>query len=356
MKIKYRYDKDSRVTRKKSFLKEYLIILSVMLVCCSGAVLMFNEFMLMNASPWIMALDISSYVFFMGLLVSLATRYIMNTGFHGPLLEFGQAARKVAEGDFTVQLRAKRKDGQKDEMEVFIEDFNKMVKELATIETLKGDFIANISHEIKTPLAIIQNYATYLRKSDLTKEEKDNFITTIVEASQKLSNMVSNVLRLNKLDSQEIIQKETFSLDEQLRQCILALDEKFDEKNLELEIDLTEVVIESDESLLEIVWNNLLTNAIKFTPESGRIEITLKKEKSFVEVKISDSGCGMDENTCTHVFDRFYQGDTSHSVNGNGLGLALAKRVIDLTEAKITVLSKPGVGSTFCVVFGDGKS
>lgn len=349
MKVRYRDSKDPRITKKKSFLKEYFMILSVMLVCCSGAVLMFNEFMLTNTNPWIMVLDISSYVFFMGLLVSLATRYVMNTGFHRPLVEFGQAARKVAQGDFTIQLKPKRKDGQKDEMEVFIEDFNKMVKELYTIETLKGDFIANISHEIKTPLAIIQNYAVYLRKADLTVEEKESYISTIIEASKKLSTLVTNVLRLNKLDSQEIIQKEKFSLDEQLRQCILLLDEKFEEKNLNLEIMLEDVMIESDENLLEIVWNNLLTNAIKFTPDHGRIEIYLKKEKNMAKVTIKDSGCGMDENTCNHIFDRFYQGDTSHFVEGNGLGLALVKRVVDLAGGKITVSSEVGKGSTFCV-------
>jgi signal transduction histidine kinase len=162
--------------------------------------------------------------------------------------------------------------------------------------------------------------------------------------------LVSNVLRLNKLESQEIIQAKRFSLDEQLRLCILALDEKFTEKDINLDIDLEEVEITSDESLLEIVWNNLLTNALKFTEAGGEIKIQLTKDHGNATVMISDTGCGMEEATCNHIFDRFYQGDTSHSAEGNGLGLSMVKRVIDLVEGQIVVESKVGVGSTFTII------
>lgn len=349
MIIRYKEPKDSRITKKRSFLKEYTIIICVMLVCCVGAVLMFNEFMKRHTNPWVMVVDMSSYVFFMGLLVSLATRYVMYTGFMKPLVDIGQAARKVAGGDFTVRIHPKRKDGKKDEMEVFIDDFNKMVEELATIETLKEDFIANVSHEIKTPLAIIQSYTTMLRKDGISKEEKENYIQTVLNAARRLSALVSTVLRLNKLESQEIIQLSTFSLSEQIRLCILALDERFEEKDIELEIDMDEVMIHSDDSLLEIVWNNLLTNAIKFTESGGIVKVILRTENDTIVVSITDSGCGMDEDTCKRMFDRFYQGDTSHSVEGNGLGLSLVKRVIDLVEGQISVISEEGEGSTFTV-------
>lgn len=349
MMVRFQEVKDPRITKRKSFLKEYLIILSVMLVCCTGVVLMFNEFMIRKTSPWIMVVDISSYVFFMGLLVSLATRYIMQTGFVKPIEEISLAARKVAAGDFTVRIRPRRKDDKKDQIEVFIDDFNKMVEELSTIETLKGDFIANISHEIKTPLAIIQNYAFLLRKEELSKNDKEKYIQTILDASKKLSDLVSNVLRLNKLESQEIVQMHTFSLSEQVRLCILALDEKFEEKNLNLDIDLDEVFVESDASLMEIVWNNLLSNAIKFTEVNGTIKVTLKEKDNMAILSIEDSGCGMDEDTEKRIFDRFYQGDTSHSVEGNGLGLALVKRVLDLVDGTILVESVKGKGSIFTI-------
>jgi signal transduction histidine kinase len=175
-------------------------------------------------NPWLMVLTDFSYVFFIGLIVSLITRLISYIGFTKPMLEIGQAARKIAGGDFTVRVVSQRKDNKKDELEVLIEDFNKMVEELATIETLKTDFIANISHEIKTPLAVIKSYASALRKEELQGDEKQLYIDTILEASQKLSTLVTDVLRLNKLESQEIIQTEAYSLDEQLRCCILALE------------------------------------------------------------------------------------------------------------------------------------
>ena len=351
MKFIYREPEDKRINTKRSFLKEYAIILSVMMVCCAGAVLMFNTLLVENYSPWIMVYSISSYVFFMGLMVSLTTRYIMHSGFIKPMAEIAQAARKVAGGDFTVRIRSKRRDSKKDEMEVLIEDFNKMVEELSTIEMLKGDFIANVSHEIKTPLAIIQSYASALLKQELSKEENENYSTTILEASQRLSALVTNILRLNKLDSQAIIQKSTYSLDEQLRCCILALEEKFDEKKIMVEATLDEVFVTSDESLMEIVWNNLLTNAIKFTDKGGMISVLLSQDNKQIQVTIADTGCGMDEDTIHHIFDRFYQGDTSHSMEGNGLGLALVKRVVDLIDGTIFATSEIGKGTQFKVLW-----
>nr|WP_312578462.1 HAMP domain-containing sensor histidine kinase [Sedimentibacter sp.] len=350
MKIKYEEPADKRINARHSFLKEYLIILSVMLVCCTGAILMFNHLIITNASSWLMVYSISSYVFFIVLVVSLVTRYIMNKGFSKPIIEIGKAARKVANGDFSVRISSLRKDNKKDEIEVLIEDFNKMVEELSTIETLKGDFIANISHEIKTPLALIQNYASALRKEGLSQEEKQEYIKTIIDASQRLSNLVTNVLKLNKIESQEIIQMETYFLDEQLRCSILALESKFDEKDIEIDVDLDEVIITTDESLMEIVWNNFLTNAIKFTEPHGAVKVKLKQNSKNIIVSVSDTGCGMKEETCKHIFDRFYQGDTSHSSEGNGLGLSLVKRVIDLVGGKVKIESEVGKGTTFTVI------
>ena len=350
MKFKYEDLEDKRINAKRPFWKEFLIIFGIVLICSAGEVLIFNQQMMDHASPWIMALVGMSYVLFVGLLVSLGTRYIMYTAFQKPVMEIGQAARKVAAGDFTVRVYSQRKDNKKDELEVLIDDFNKMVEELATIETLKSDFIANVSHEMKTPLAIIQSYASALRKEELPQDEKKEYIDTIVEASKKLSTLVTNILKLNKLENQEIIQTESYSLDEQLRCCMLALEDKFDEKNIEFEADLDEVAITSDESLMEIVWNNLLTNTIKFTPKDGSVKIELRKEGNQAIVKVRDSGCGMSNETCQRIFDRFYQGDTSHSEEGNGLGLALVKRVVDLVDGTITAESELGQGTTFTVI------
>ncbi|WP_303871083.1 HAMP domain-containing sensor histidine kinase [Acetobacterium wieringae] len=349
MKFKYEDLEDKRINAKRPFWKEFLIIFGIVLICSAGEVLIFNQQMMDHASPWIMALVGMSYVLFVGLLVSLGTRYIMYTAFQKPVMEIGRAARKVAAGDFTVRVHSQRKDNKKDELEVLIDDFNKMVEELATIETLKTDFIANVSHEIKTPLAVIQSYASALKNETLSQSEKLGYADTIADASKKMATLVTNVLKLNKLENQEIIQRSTFSLDEQLRCCMLALEDKFDEKNIEFDADLEEVTITTDESLLEIVWNNLLTNAIKFTSKDGSVKIELRKEDRQAIVKVSDSGCGMSEETCRRIFDRFYQGDTSHFEEGNGLGLALVKRVVDLVDGTITAESELGKGTTFTV-------
>jgi len=350
MKVQYEEQEDNRINSRRSFVKEYLIVFVVVLWCCSGSVLIFNEQMKQNANPWFMVLVGSSYVLFIGVVVYIAIRIVIRTSFTKPIQEIRKAARKVAEGDFTVRVHSQRKDDKKDEVEILIDDFNKMIEELATIETLKGDFIANISHEIKTPLAVIHSYASAMQKESLTMNKRMEYTDTILEASKKLSTLVTTVLKLNKLDNQEIIQKHTYSLDEQLRCSILALEEKFEEKDIMLDVELDEVMITTDENLMEIVWNNLLTNAIKFTKSKGTVTINLKKEKGKIIVSINDTGCGMSKKTIEHVFDRFYQGDTSHSAIGNGLGLSLVKRVIDLVEGEIKVDSERGKGTDFTII------
>jgi signal transduction histidine kinase len=230
------------------------------------------------------------------------------------------------------------------------DDFNTMAQELESIEILKNDFIANVSHEIKTPLSIIQNYASALQDENLEPGERREYIKTIVTSSQKLSALVSNILKLNKLEHQEIMPEAApYDLSEQLRRCVLAFEDLWDRKNITFDADLDELTVSYDESMLEIVWNNLIANAIKFTVPGGSITVTLKRLAGFAVVRIIDSGCGMDEETQKHIFDKFYQGDVSHSQEGNGLGLALVKKALDISGAKISVLSKAGEGSTFTV-------
>lgn len=349
MKIKYDEPKDKRINAKHSFWKEYLVTLGTVLLCCSGAVLIYGAYVLQEATPWSMVFGISSYVAMMCLVVSIVIRWIKYTAYIKPINKIGQAARKVAAGDFTVRISSERKDKKKDVMELLIDDFNKMVQELATIETLKSDFISNVSHEIKTPLAVIQSYATVLYNGNMSEEQREEYLKTILEATRKLSVLITNILRLNKLENQKIVQAQTYSLDEQLRCCILGLEEKFEEKSIEFDADLEEVIVTTDESLLEIVWNNLLINAIKFTEPGGSVMVKLKTKDGIAMVSVSDSGCGMSEEIIRHIFDRFYQGDTSHSSEGNGLGLSLVKRIIDLVDGKITVESESGNGTTFMV-------
>jgi signal transduction histidine kinase len=268
-----------------------------------------------------------------------------------PVRKIAEAAKQVAGGDFTIRLQPFRKDGKKDEIEVLVEDFNTMIEELATIETLKTDFIANVSHEIRSPLAVIQSYATAMQDDSLSPEERYDYGKTIVKASKRLSDLITNILKLNKLENQEIFPaSEPYSLDEQLRECALSYEELWSKKNITLiGDDINEVTVRYDRSLLELVWNNLISNAVKFTNEGGKIVISLKEEDGLAVVTISDTGCGMGEETVAHVFDKFYQGDSSHSTEGNGLGLALAKKVVDIFGGSISVKSKLNEGTCFNV-------
>lgn len=266
-----------------------------------------------------------------------------------PMNRIVEAVGNISKGDFDIRLKPfhYKKFNEFDEI---IEGINKMTEELANVEVLRTDFVSNVSHEIKTPLAIIQNYASMLQSSSLTEEQRKEYAHTIAEASKRLSGLVMNMLRLNKLENQDIYPElKEYNLGEQLRCCLLYFEESWSKKNLEIEADIEDVVISCDESLLEIVWSNLISNAIKFTNPGGTISVSLKEEGSFILVKVTDTGCGMDETTGMHIFDKFYQGDTSHAVEGNGLGLSMVKRVVDIVNGDISVVSKLGVGSTFTV-------
>jgi signal transduction histidine kinase len=229
-----------------------------------------------------------------------------------------------------------------------------MVIELQQNEVLKTDFISNVSHEIKTPLAVIQNYSTLLQDETLDKATRDNYAKTLIGASKRISDLITNILKLNKLENQEIKEKPAiFNLTEALADSVVGFETLIESKNIELNCDFDEVSVYSSKSLLEIVWNNLLSNAIKFTPYGGKIDVILKATGKNVEVVVRDNGCGMTPEVGAKIFEKFYQGDTSHATAGNGLGLALVKKVIDILGGEISVSSEVQKGSTFTILLKD---
>ncbi len=267
-----------------------------------------------------------------------------------PVQDILAATDKIAAGDFSVRLRISHDYRRYSQFDYIKENLNKMAAELAKTEVLHTDFISNVSHELKTPLAVIQNYAAALQNESLGAKTRQKYADTLVSASKRLTALVTNILKLNKLENQELTPEyEKVRLGDMLAETIVQFDELIESKNLELECDLDEVELVSCPNYLEIVWNNLLSNAIKFTDAGGKISVSVKRAEGGAVVKVSDTGCGISPETGAHIFEKFYQGDTSHSKEGNGLGLALVKKVIDVIGGEITVESEEGKGSTFTV-------
>lgn len=267
-----------------------------------------------------------------------------------PVNKILEATEKIASGDFSVKLVHEHEYSKYDEYDLIFDNINTMTAELSKNELLKNDFISNVSHEIKTPLAVIQNSAKALQNSNLNQTKKNELLDGLVFQTQKLSTLISNILKLNKLENQELVPEiEDFDLAELLRQTTLQYEDLIEKKGLELVCDIEETILFGSPSLIEIVINNLLSNAIKFT-DKGIITVRLKNAGNYAEISVEDTGAGISKETGEHIFDKFYQGDTSHSREGNGLGLALVKKVIDVIGGEIHVESKLGKGSKFTLI------
>jgi len=270
-----------------------------------------------------------------------------------PVRQILAAAEKIMQGDFSVRIEPVKDFAGETGFNEIIQCFNRMTQELAGTETLRTDFIANVSHELKTPLAVMGNYATMLQRPGLSEEERLEYAKAISRASRRLAQLITNILKLNKLENQQIFpQNQEFDLGEQLCQCLLGFENAWEQKHLEIETNIAQDIrIRSDPELLSLVWNNLISNAVKFTPEGGTIAVSLKAEGKQLQVSVRDTGCGILPEVGAHIFEKFYQGDTSHATQGNGLGLALVKRVVDILNGEISVQSVYGQGSVFTVKF-----
>ena len=268
-----------------------------------------------------------------------------------PVKRITDAAEKIIQGDFSVRVKPQSKFGTDETFNLVIDCFNKMAEELGSVETLRTDFIANVSHEMKTPLAVMQNYGTLLQAPDLTDEKRMEYAKGVTDSSRRMADMMTNILKLNRLENQQIYPEVSeFDLGEQLCERLLQYENVWEKAEIEIDTDIAEgVLVKADSELLSLVWNNLFSNAFKFTQSGGTVSVSLSATEHHAIVKVADTGCGMTAEVGAHIFEKFYQGDTSHATRGNGLGLALVKKVVDIMQGEISVESAVGVGTTFTV-------
>lgn len=291
-----------------------------------------------------------------GIFTLVTVTQIRHT-YEEPMQTLGHATKAVAGGDFSVRLKPRHAEDRLDYIDVMYLDFNKMAEELGSIETMKTDFFSNVSHEMKTPLAVILNSLELMKSGALSQEEQRLQMDTAIFATRRMADMIGNLLKLNKLEKQTIVPTmETYELCDELARCALNFEAQWESKNIDFEADIEDsCYITADEDLMDMVWNNLFSNAVKFTEPGGQVTLHQKAMDGVVTVSVEDTGCGMSEDTMRHIFDKFYQGDTSHSTEGNGLGLALTKRILQLMNASVSVESVPGRGSVFTVTLKEAQ-
>lgn len=323
----------------------FMTILAVFFVVTAVWFLLF-EFNIIEANPHERKIPVLLLLFGSFLLGGAVALYVGKTIIK-PIKKIGDAFHEVSEGNFSVRVP---EDEKIDEIREMARQFNAMTYDLSHIETLRTDFVANVSHEFKTPISSIEGYATLLQNPALSEDKRLYYTDKILENSRRLSNLTSNMLLLSKLENQEMVtDNKQFRLDEQIRKTILLLEDKWAKRKIEFDIDLPFQMYYGSERLLEQVWFNIIDNAIKHSSDGGTIEIRLRTAESTVSVEFVDHGDGMTEEVKKHIFEKFYQGDSSRKSEGNGLGLALVKRILNICGGRITVQSSIGKGSVFTV-------
>lgn len=295
----------------------------------------------LNDSPF-------AYFFICSVCVAAGLSVLINSFFLKPIEKLSESMKKVSGGDFSIRLKENSKIKEIGELN---RSFNSMTDDLGATEVLQSDFVSNVSHEIKTPLNAIEGYATLLQDPDSTEEERTRYTDKILFNTRRLTELVGNVLIISKLESGAVdINKESFRLDEQIRQSIMLLEPKWVEKDIEFDIELDEVVFNGDKNLLLHIWNNIIGNAIKFSPVGGLVAIKLESLEDGISFCVDDCGPGISESEKKHIFDKFYQADSSHKQEGNGLGLSLVKRIVDMFEGDVTAENLPEAGCRFKIV------
>ena len=324
----------------------FIIIVSAELFAILGASIAFSYLFPLIADDielpeWVLILVFS-------VVVGVACSVFVNKVVLSKISNLSRSMSRVAQGEFDLELKT---DSKIDEIQEIYRSFNLMTRELSATEMLKSDFVSNVSHEFKTPIGAIEGYAMLLQEKNLTDEEREGYLEKILSNTGRLSDLVGNILLISKLENQSIGEKrEKYRLDEQIRKTLVMLEPKWSEKELELDAELENVEYFGNEGLMFHVFNNLIDNAIKFNPRGGDLIVRLQERDGYVIFTVEDSGPGINEEHMSHIFDKFYQGDSSHKGEGNGLGLSLVKRIIDLEGGTVEAENRPFGGCKFKVI------
>ena len=331
-----------------------LIFCVTIAVVVMTAVLVFDRMQQQGADDQTVAAVMILVILFLSIVCTVADWIRRKIMVDRPVSRILAATDKIAKGDFSYRTEPLHPYGKYDEYDVIIENLNVMAAELEKSELMNNDFVSNVSHELKTPLAVIRNYAELLGDESLSAEERARYSHTVTAAVSRLTDLIGNILKLNKLENSEIRpEAKRISITDSLSESILTFEDIIESKGILLDCELEDVYIVSPSGYLELIWNNLLSNAVKFTDRNGTVFVSLKREGDRARIIIRDTGCGISPEVGAHIFEKFYQGDTSHKGEGNGLGLALVKKVIDLLGGEISVRSKEGAGTEFTVILKD---
>ena len=325
----------------------YIVFLITVTVVVSIGILIFSKVKDFETS--ILAIFVLLYILFTALIFFIIDYIRRNIIIQKPLNDILDATNLISKGEFDIKLKPRHNYNNYDELDKIMININKMAIGLRNDEILKKDFISNFSHEIKTPIAIMNGYINLLKRNEMSKEERDEYIEKLYNSSINLSSLISNILKLNKLENSEI-ELNDVNLSNVLENVIISYDELINNKKINLDIDMDDRLIKyTNESFIQLIFSNLISNAIKFSKDEGIVEIKLKNKNDYIEFMVKDNGIGMSKDTIIHIFNRFYQGDTSHKTEGNGLGLSMVKKAIDRLGYKISIESEEEKGSTFIV-------
>ena len=320
----------------------FLIMLLAMLLVFSG-VFILSRLGLPRGKPEGLPLLMFALVsLFLGtLLAAVLSRRPL-----APIRKIMEASDQIAKGNYNTRIHLRGPD----EFKQLNNSFNHMAEELASVEMLRSDFVNNFSHEFKTPIVSIRGFAKMLKREDLTADEKNEYLDIIITESERLTELATNVLNLSKIEQQSILtDKSSYNVSEQIRLVIALLDKKWSDKHIEIIFDCEEISLSANEELLKQVWINLLDNAIKFSPEYGTVEIKIIRDEGHIIFTISDQGDGIPAETARHIFDKFFQGDISHSAAGNGIGLTIARHIIELHNGSISLDTSIRIGAKFVI-------